>query len=169
MTAGDGKLEAAVAALTVKASGPIAPLPKARIKGRQVNAPPCDVRAARHGVLGLDLTQIHGIGPSLALKLVAECGTDLTAWPATSSHLHQIRKPSLGKTARLRRHWFKHNRECDALPVDRQRHAKHNPKSTVSEIRIRGRASQTVLRPRDMPMSAYSAKWHQTATGPSNG
>jgi len=32
-------------------------------------------------VLGVDLTQIQGLGPSLALKLVAECGTDLSAWP----------------------------------------------------------------------------------------
>jgi hypothetical protein len=26
------------------------------------------------------LTQIHGMGPSLSLKLVGECGTDLRAW-----------------------------------------------------------------------------------------
>src|SRR6202140_3536524 len=25
--------------------------------------------------------KIHGLGPSLALKLVGECGTDLSAWP----------------------------------------------------------------------------------------
>ena len=30
----------------------------------------------------LDLTQIHGMGPSLSLKLVGECGTDLRAWPS---------------------------------------------------------------------------------------
>ena len=34
-----------------------------------------------HAVLGVDLTQIHGLGPSLALKLIGECGTDLSAWP----------------------------------------------------------------------------------------
>ena len=78
----DRKLEAAIAALTVKASGTIAPLPKARVKGKQVNAPSFDVRAALHGIVGVDLTQIHGLGPSLALKLVAECGTDLKAWPS---------------------------------------------------------------------------------------
>ena len=33
----------------------------------------------------MDLTQIHGLGPSLALKLVGECGTDLSAWP-TAKH-----------------------------------------------------------------------------------
>ena len=76
----DRKLEATMAALTVKAGSDPAPLPKARIKGRQVNAPSFDVRAALYGVLGTDLTQIHGLGPSLALKLIAECGTDLKAW-----------------------------------------------------------------------------------------
>ena len=30
----------------------------------------------------MDLTRIHGLGPYLALKLVAECGTGLTAWPS---------------------------------------------------------------------------------------
>jgi transposase len=40
------------------------------------------VRKALFGILGLDLTQIHGLGPSLALKLVAECGPDLRAWPS---------------------------------------------------------------------------------------
>ena len=78
----DCKLEAAVAVLTIKASGTITPLPKARVKSKQVNAPSFDVRAALYGVVGVDLTQIHGLGPSLALTLVAECGTDLKAWPS---------------------------------------------------------------------------------------
>src|SRR4051812_11638842 len=34
-----------------------------------------------HSVLGIDLTQIHGLGPSLVLKLIGERGTDLSAWP----------------------------------------------------------------------------------------
>ncbi len=66
--------------LTVRADNDLAPLPKARIKGKQHNAPSFDVRAALYGVLGIDLTQIHGLGPSLALKLISECGTDLRAW-----------------------------------------------------------------------------------------
>lgn len=81
----DRKLEAAVAALTVRADGAAPALPKARTKRKQVNAPSFDVRAALYGVLGTDLTQIHGLGPSLALKLVAECGTDLRAWK-TAKH-----------------------------------------------------------------------------------
>ena len=76
----DRKLEAAVAALTVRADGDVPALPKARTKRKQVNAPSFDVRAALYGVLGTDLTQIHGLSPSLALKLIAECGTDLRAW-----------------------------------------------------------------------------------------
>ncbi len=81
----DHRLQAAVAALSVKAGEDLPPLPKARIKGRQVNAPAFDIRASLYGVLGTDLTQIHGLGPSLALKLVAECGTDLRTWK-TAKH-----------------------------------------------------------------------------------
>jgi transposase len=44
-----------------------------------------DARAALHAILGVDLTQINGLGPYLALKLVGECGTNLTAWP-TAKH-----------------------------------------------------------------------------------
>jgi transposase len=33
----------------------------------------------------VDLTLIDGLGPSLALKLVGECGTSLVAWP-TAKH-----------------------------------------------------------------------------------
>ena len=78
----DRKLEAAIAALTVRAADDVPALPKARTKGKQVNAPTFDVRAALYGVLGTDLTQIHGLGPALALKLVGECGADLRAWPS---------------------------------------------------------------------------------------
>nr|WP_246423066.1 transposase [Roseospira visakhapatnamensis] len=49
---------------------------------RQPNASAFDVRGALHAILGVDLIQIHGLGPSLALKLVGECGTDLSAWPS---------------------------------------------------------------------------------------
>jgi hypothetical protein len=36
----------------------------------QDNTPTFDVRTALYGVLGVDVTEIHGLGPSLALKLV---------------------------------------------------------------------------------------------------
>ena len=43
-------------------------LPPARHRDKTANAPAFDARAALHAVLGVDLTQIHGLGPSLALK-----------------------------------------------------------------------------------------------------
>ena len=41
-----------------------------------------DVRTPLYQLVGSDLTQIHGIGPYLALRLVSECGTDLSRWPS---------------------------------------------------------------------------------------
>ena len=80
----DFKLEEALANVEVR-DCELPPLPKTRTKTPQVNAPSFDVRAALYGVLGVDLTQIHGLGPSLALKLIGECGADLRAWP-TAKH-----------------------------------------------------------------------------------
>jgi transposase len=81
----DRKLESLMSALSDKAAKPIGKLSKPRVKTKQVNTPSFDVRAALYGVIGVDLTEIHGLGPSLALKLVGECGTDLRAWP-TAKH-----------------------------------------------------------------------------------
>lgn len=75
----DPRREIAVATLSVKPQGELTPLPKARIRVKQHNAPAFDIRAALYGVLGTGLTQIYSLGPSLALKLIAECGTVLTA------------------------------------------------------------------------------------------
>lgn len=61
---------------------PADPLPPARHRTKQPNAPSFDVRASLYTVLGVDLTQIHGMGPYLALKLVSECGTDMSKWPS---------------------------------------------------------------------------------------
>lgn len=78
----DSKLEVAIAAMTAEVEMPRSPLPKVRTRTKQVNSPTFDVRAALYGLVGVDLTQIHGLGPSLALKLIGECGTDLRAWPS---------------------------------------------------------------------------------------
>jgi hypothetical protein len=51
-----------------------------RRRSRQSNGPDFDVGKAHHSLLGKDLTRIHGM-PYLALKLVSECGDDLSAWP----------------------------------------------------------------------------------------
>jgi transposase len=85
MLACDRKLESLIAALTDKGAKPVGKLSRPRVKTKQVNTPSFDVRAALYGVLGVDLTEIHGLGPSLALKLIGECGTDLRAWP-TAKH-----------------------------------------------------------------------------------
>jgi transposase len=76
----DRNLEAMLDVLAAEQEHDPGQLPKARTKTKQVGTPSFDVRAALFGVLGLDLTQIHGLGPSLSLKLVGECGTDLCAW-----------------------------------------------------------------------------------------
>ena len=76
----DAQIEAVLRRLR-NAANPAGPLPAPRHRDNTANAPTFDARAALHAVLGVDLTQIHGLGASLALKLIGECGTDLTAWP----------------------------------------------------------------------------------------
>jgi len=78
----DGQIEAILKRLKKSAPPPASKLPSVRQKGRPPNALAFDARAALHGILGVDLTQIHGLGPYLALKLVGECGTNLAAWPS---------------------------------------------------------------------------------------
>lgn len=57
------------------------PLPPARHKTRQMNEPKFQTREALFHLLGMDLTQLHGFGPHTALKLIGECGTDMSRWP----------------------------------------------------------------------------------------
>jgi len=78
----DARIKAVLDRLQATAARPVGTLPPARHTTRQPNAPAFDARAALHAILGIDLTQIHGLGPALALKLVGECGTDLSAWPS---------------------------------------------------------------------------------------
>ena len=78
----DTRIEAVLKRLRAAAAKPAGKLPPARHATKQPNAPAFDARIALHAILGVDLTQIHGLGPSLALKLVGECGTDLSAWPS---------------------------------------------------------------------------------------
>ena len=81
----DVRLKAVLDRLKAASGKPVGKLPPARHTTKQPNAPAFDVRVALHALLGVDLTQIHGMGPALALKLVSECGTDLSAWP-TAKH-----------------------------------------------------------------------------------
>jgi len=81
----DSRPECAIDAMSAEVEAPLLPLPNVLTKTKQVNAPSFDVRAALYDLVGTDLTQIHGLGSSLALKLIGECGTDLWAWP-TAKH-----------------------------------------------------------------------------------
>jgi transposase len=81
----DAEIERAVAALNIDRPMPEAPLPKAKHRSKMPNDPGFDVRQALYQLTGTDLTQIHCIGPFLALRLVGECGTDLSRWP-TAKH-----------------------------------------------------------------------------------
>jgi transposase len=64
---------------------PTAPLPSPRTRRVQKNDPAFEIRTELHALLGVDLTQIHGVGPYSALRILAECGTDMSRWP-TSKH-----------------------------------------------------------------------------------
>lgn len=81
----DTEIERTVALLNVERTMPEAPLPKAKHRTKQPGEPNFDVRSAMYQLAGTDLTQIHGIGPFLALRLIAECGTDLSRW-RTAKH-----------------------------------------------------------------------------------
>lgn len=80
----DGEVEAALRALNEGRAAPEKPLPAVRhAAGR--NEPAFDARGALYKLLGADLSQIHGFGPSTVLRLVAECGDDMRKWP-TAKH-----------------------------------------------------------------------------------
>jgi len=59
------------------------PLPAARRRPRTAkdNEPAFDLRTPLHQLTGVDLSQIDGIGPYNALRLLSEIGTDMTRWP----------------------------------------------------------------------------------------
>lgn len=76
----DEQIEQALAVLNADK-----PVPGQTIPKKQPNAINFDVRSALYQLVGTDLTQIHGIEPFLALRLIAECGTDLSKW-RTAKH-----------------------------------------------------------------------------------
>lgn len=78
----DVEIEQVLLQLSQATPAPDTPLPKARHRTRQPNALNFNVRATLYDLLGVDLTQVHGIGPYLALRLIAECGTDMRRWPS---------------------------------------------------------------------------------------
>ena len=78
----DARIAAVLERLQAECPAPTAPLPAPRSRARSPNELAFPAREALHRILGVDLTQVHGLGPYLALKLVGECGTSLSAWPS---------------------------------------------------------------------------------------
>jgi transposase len=87
LVACDRAIEAHVQTLTAQRPAPATPIPTARVtKKRRDNEPRFEMRARLHHLTGgVDLSQIDGIAPYGALKLVSEIGTDMSRWP-TEKH-----------------------------------------------------------------------------------
>lgn len=81
----DAQIERTLQWLNADKVKPEEPLAKPRCRTKQTNSLNFDVRPLLYQLTGMDLTQIHGIGPSVGLALIAECGTDLSRWP-TEKH-----------------------------------------------------------------------------------
>lgn len=87
LAACDLAIEAHVQTLTATLEPPATALPAPRVtrKGRD-NEPRFELRTPLHHLTGgVDLTQIDGIAPYTALKLISEIGTDMSRWP-TEKH-----------------------------------------------------------------------------------
>jgi transposase len=76
----DVEIERALLALPKRA----APGPT-RSRQRGKNEPQFEIRLVMNALLGVDLTEIHGLGPYSVLRIFAECGSDMTRWP-TAKH-----------------------------------------------------------------------------------
>ena len=76
----DAKIQEVLAVLVAEKELPSALFPKARHRTAQANAVSFDVRPFLYQLAGVDVTQIHGLSPYVALRLIAECGTDLSRW-----------------------------------------------------------------------------------------
>ena len=83
----DGAIDTHVQTLTAHVPLPASPLPAPRVtKKPRDNEPRFEIRAPLHQLTGgVDLTQIDGIAPYTALKLISEIGPDMSRWP-TEKH-----------------------------------------------------------------------------------
>src|SRR6202521_4967660 len=79
----DIRIEAVLKELSMGRGHSLDSLPSSgRDRSDQANALAFDARTLLFALLGKDITQINGLGPYLSLKLIAECGDDLSAWPS---------------------------------------------------------------------------------------
>ena len=60
-------------------------LPKPRHRTKQHHEPRFAIRDALYALTGVDLTEITGFGPYTALRLIGECGHNMSKWP-TEKH-----------------------------------------------------------------------------------
>ena len=82
----DREVEGCLRTLNHEREKPGAELPTKRSKVRSSNEPDFEIRPALFTLVGgVDLSQIHGLGPYSALRIVAECGTDMSRW-RTAKH-----------------------------------------------------------------------------------
>jgi transposase len=87
LAACDTAIEAHLQTLTTLITAPTTPLPPPRVtKKPRDNEPRFELRTPLHQLTGgVDVTQIDGITPYTALKVLSEIGTDMGRWP-TEKH-----------------------------------------------------------------------------------
>ena len=87
LTACDAVIEAHLHTLTAPLDVPASPLPAPRVRRKPYrHDPPFELRTPLHRLTGgVDITQVDGIAPYTALKLLSEIGTDMGRWP-TDKH-----------------------------------------------------------------------------------
>jgi len=78
----DTAVEAYLKTLATQSAATAAPVPAPRSKRKpRDNEPRFEIRTPLHQLTGADLTQIDGIAPYSALRLLSEIGTDMSRWP----------------------------------------------------------------------------------------
>lgn len=83
LAACDAAIAAHVATLTATVAPPPTALPAPRVPLRpRGHEPTFEIRTPLHHLTGVDLTQIEGLGPYTALKILSEIGTDMRRWPS---------------------------------------------------------------------------------------
>jgi transposase len=86
LAACDIAIEAHLQTLMAHATPPPTPVPPPRPRQKpRDNEPRFELRTPLHHLTGVDLSQLDGIGPYTALRLLSEIGTDMTRWP-TDKH-----------------------------------------------------------------------------------
>jgi len=82
LAACDRAIEQQLTAMAARCKPPQTPLSTPRTRRRpHNNEPRFEVRALLHQLSGADLSQIDGIRPYSALRILAEVGTDMSRWP----------------------------------------------------------------------------------------